>query len=123
MSRFGAGHDDEDTVGLVDLAGDLGHQLGGGDADRGGESVREVGDVGADLCHDRLDPFRVEVRGRIEVDERLVERQWLDQLGLLAQRAMTRRLASRYASKRPPRNAACGHRARASAVRIAERTP
>ena len=38
-------------------------------------------------------------------------------------RSMTSRLAARYASKRPPRKAACGHRARASAVRIADRTP
>jgi hypothetical protein len=38
-------------------------------------------------------------------------------------RSMTSRLASRYASNRPPRNAACGQRARASAVRIADRTP
>jgi hypothetical protein len=80
---LGAGGDHEHAVGLVDLAGDLGHQLRRGDPDGCGEPVGEIGDVAANPLHRLTDPFGVEPGGGGQVDEGLVEGERLDQLGLL----------------------------------------
>ena len=84
---LGARRHDDQPVRLVQVAGDLGHQLRRRDADRAAEAAGHLGDVGLELPRDdgdALDRDVVDVRGR-EVDEGLVERQRLDQGGQLPQ--------------------------------------
>ena len=73
------------AVGLLQLRGDLRHQLVGRDADRGGESG-ELADAALDAARDL--GAAAEQRGaRGDIQERLIERQALHQRGDLAEHA------------------------------------
>ena len=81
------GRDHDQAVGLVEVAGDLGDQLRGADADRAGEAAGHLVDALLELAAqgaDRGDRVVGQVGG-LEVDERLVERQRLDERADLAQ--------------------------------------
>ena len=82
-----ARRDDDQAVGLVEVAGDLGDQLGGPDADRAGEAAGHLVDPLLELATERADGGDREVgeAGRLEVDEGLVERQRLDERADLAE--------------------------------------
>ena len=71
-----AGSDHRQAVGLAHVGGDLGHELGARDADRGGE-LRLVADRLLEVAADRLaGAERPLAAGRVE--ERLVDRDRLD---------------------------------------------
>ena len=75
--ELGTGLDHEETVGLGEVAGQLGEQLGGGDAHRDGEPGLGL-HPGADGPCD-VGPGAVEPADAGDVEERLVERDGFDQ--------------------------------------------
>ena len=86
--------DDDQPVGLVQVAGDLGHQLRGADAHRPGEPAGEPRAIRTpEVARRPRRSVAARCVGQVaggEVDERLVQRQRLDQRGeLAAARAIT----------------------------------
>ncbi len=83
------GFDDELAVGLVPVAGDLGNELVGGDA--GGErDAHTLAHALPDLAGDERGAA-VAGRGGADIEIGFVQRQWLDEFGVVAEDAVHRR--------------------------------
>ncbi len=79
--RLATGRDDDQAVGLVEVAGHLGDELRRPDPDRRGQPSGHLGHLAPQPLGHRRDRRELEVGqpGRGEVHERLVQRQRLDQ--------------------------------------------
>ena len=80
---------DDQTVGLVEVGGDLGDELGGAEADGRGQAAGGVVDIGTDPLGEGAHRGDLEVGqvGLLEVDEGLVQRQRLHERRDLAQQS------------------------------------
>ena len=120
-SRHLVGGHDEQAVGLAVARGELGHELGARDPDRAGDAVL-VGDLRADHAG-RSGGLPEPARAPRDVEERLVERERLDQRGDRRKISMTAAETAAYLSWLGGMTTACGQSRRARVIGIAEWTP
>jgi hypothetical protein len=115
------GRDDEQPVGLAPRRGQLGDELGGGDAHRAGDALLVL-DGGADPLADLRRRAEPALRAA-DVQERLVERDRLDQRGDRAEHGHDAVGGPGVGAPSGGSTVACGHSRRARIIGIALRTP
>ncbi len=94
---FGAWRHQHQSVGLLQVTGHLGNELRRADPDAGSQAAGGLLDAGTQLLPEPPEPGqvgRVDV-ARLEVDEGLVDGEWLDEGEIARSRSMTTLLAAR----------------------------